>query len=304
MKIQLIFIVVLLVLSGCQAPQSQDSIFIHVRNGDAPYLRKYINSGGDIFLYNSEGNTLMDIAIASSDTEIVRILLDHDFPPINRRLDSSYLHDAAYLADLNILNEFLAHGYDVNSREKGFTALMLAAMSNHMRCALLLASYGANPYLQIDPPYLRHNALSLTYSDHFTDVQVIQAWDDIVANLNRDIVFKSDLELQKLLVNHWWEDDDGGLWCFSEDNKIFFILPSELPIGAWTLENGIVKTKFIGEEGNLEDSNWFLILDLTDKRFVYNAFMPGEDFLIYKKNSVETWVRDVADDHQLDMMAE
>jgi ankyrin repeat protein len=57
-----------------------------------------------------------------------------------------YFFDAARSGDLPVLREFVAHGYDLETRtDKGYTALILAAYHGHAEALELLMRAGANP---------------------------------------------------------------------------------------------------------------------------------------------------------------
>ncbi|THG18518.1 hypothetical protein TEA_015216 [Camellia sinensis var. sinensis] len=114
--------------------------------GNSYFVSALIDAGADINHRDSNGQSVVSLAVQSGNIDSVQVLIESGFV-IDHSIDR-FLHDAAAInrADLMKLL-FLGFGHiDVNSIDsQGRTALHVAAIHGHVEVLRFLVSMGGNP---------------------------------------------------------------------------------------------------------------------------------------------------------------
>eukprot|EP01126_Amoeba_proteus_P003913 TRINITY_DN1131_c0_g1_i17.p1 TRINITY_DN1131_c0_g1~~TRINITY_DN1131_c0_g1_i17.p1 ORF type:complete len:169 (+),score=34.84 TRINITY_DN1131_c0_g1_i17:598-1104(+) len=117
-----------------------------VRNGDQVLLEQLLNAGGNINLQDSNGKTLLHVAIQEGRWEIVDLLLKKRADPkLTNEGEVSCLHFAAAQGDKNGFVKILSLGLDINAVNKnGKTPLHVASEKGHLDVIKVLLMNGAS----------------------------------------------------------------------------------------------------------------------------------------------------------------
>ncbi len=113
---------------------------------DMDLLMLLIESGADIFDFDEEGVSILDMAITYDNLEMVNYLIENgmDVNQTNRRSGFTSLMAAACYGRVEIAKVLLANGVDQNAKDsKGFTAIDFARKMNK-KSVLELLNYNEN----------------------------------------------------------------------------------------------------------------------------------------------------------------
>lgn len=292
MRMRSVYIIqcLMIFLAGCHSDECGE-IFQHIKNDNAVVVQKYLSSGGAIQCVSENSETLMDVAIDHNSTNVVRVLLKSGCPSKNINYKRSYFHYAAFMGNVFIVNEFISQGVKINEKDDGETALMFSVMRNHLRSAVLLLSHGADPYIRSDTGSTMFSMFASI--EEPVDMEVIFGWEEIIKNLNRQILFRTDDELEDSLAGIW-NVPDGNVWIFEEGNILRFgeaenldDLPEQ---GSWQVESGILKVKVDIAGGEI--IHWFFLLDLSDDVLTHVAYTQLDREMTYIQDSLTAWERE------------
>lgn len=118
-------------------------------------IQTLIDHKANINILNNDGVTCMLLAIINSCPKVVKILLDNGFDLKNRNPNCSYITDAAYLNDIDILNTLIEAGCDVNETKEDENGVILnplwaACERSNLAVVEILLQKGANPIIRSD----------------------------------------------------------------------------------------------------------------------------------------------------------
>ncbi|KAF5930339.1 hypothetical protein HYC85_031212 [Camellia sinensis] len=117
-----------------------------ILTGNSYFVLALIDAGADINHRDSNGQSVMSLAVQSGNIDSVQVLIEYGFV-IDHSIDR-FLHDAAVI-DRADLTELLFLGFadiDVNSIDsQGRTALHVAAIHGHVEVLRFLVSMGGDP---------------------------------------------------------------------------------------------------------------------------------------------------------------
>ena len=119
MSSQLIEIITKLIVRFKMSPNSKDSVgftplMYACEYGNIELINLLIKHGADINMCSDEGITCMLLAIVNANVDVVKCLIKNGFNLTHQNVQSSYLTDAAYLNDLEIVNVLIEAGANVN----------------------------------------------------------------------------------------------------------------------------------------------------------------------------------------------
>ena len=119
MNSQLIDIITQLIVKYKMNPNEKDNVgftaFMYAcEYGNIELINLLIKHGADVNMFSDEGITCMLLAIVNANVNVVKCLLKNGFNLKTKSIQSSYLTDAAYLNDLDIVNVLIEAGADVN----------------------------------------------------------------------------------------------------------------------------------------------------------------------------------------------
>ncbi|XP_028066617.1 ankyrin repeat domain-containing protein 50-like [Camellia sinensis] len=133
-------------ISGCDESEIMNLLRSATGFGNSYFVSALIDAGADINHRDSNGQSVVSLAVQSGNIDSVQVLIESGFV-IDHSIDR-FLHDAAAInrADLMKLL-FLGFGdIDVNSIDsQGRAALHVAAIHGHVEVLRFLVSMGGNP---------------------------------------------------------------------------------------------------------------------------------------------------------------
>ena len=132
------------------APSSSQGLLDAVRAGNVEALLELLGAGADVNeVRDDDGATLLHVAVASGDVEVVRTLLAGEADPnATDGAGDSPLHIAAHRGDTGAIVVLVAQGADADARDaQGGTALHRAASRGHGEAVASLLELGADPAL-------------------------------------------------------------------------------------------------------------------------------------------------------------
>lgn len=145
---------------GSGLAQNQKTLCDVVQAGNVTAARKLIADGASLESRNSKGWTPLIIATESTNTEMVKLLIEKG-ADVNAKSastnGSTVLCFATHSDDPEFIDLFLQHRADINARSRnGVTALFSGVMSQKKRAVQFLISKGA----KIDQLALRYDEVS------------------------------------------------------------------------------------------------------------------------------------------------
>lgn len=128
-------------------------------------IQTLIDHKADVNIINNEGFTCMLLAIVNSCSKVVQLLLKNGFDLKNRNPNNSYITDAAYLNDAEILTTLLDAGCDVNETREDENGVILnplwaACERTNLAIVEILLQRGANPIIRADMTALHCTAMA------------------------------------------------------------------------------------------------------------------------------------------------
>jgi ankyrin repeat protein len=157
---QLIDIITKLILKFKMNPNEKDNVgftpFMYAcEYGNIELINLLIKYGADVNLYSDEGITCMLLAIVNANSNVVKCLLKNGFKLKEKSIQSSYLTDAAYLNDLEIVNILIEAGIDVNETKEDENGAILNPLwavceRSNLDIATRLLECGANVIIRPD----------------------------------------------------------------------------------------------------------------------------------------------------------
>ncbi|XP_057461134.1 protein VAPYRIN-LIKE-like [Actinidia eriantha] len=135
-------------IPGCEESDLTSLLRSAAKSGNSYFISALIDAGADLNHRDSEGQSVMSLAIQSGDIDSVQILIESGFV-IDNSIDR-LLHDAAAI-DRSDLMEVLCLGFReiaVNFADfRGRTAIHVAASRGHVDSLQFLVSIGGDPDL-------------------------------------------------------------------------------------------------------------------------------------------------------------
>ena len=160
MSNQLIDIITKLIVKFKMNPNEKDNVgftpFMYACDyGNIELINLLIKYGADVNLYSDEGITCMLLAIVNANANVVKCLIKNGFKLKEKSIQSSYLTDAAYLNDLDIVNILIEAGADVNEIKEDENGAILNPLwavceRSNLDIAMRLLECGANVIIRPD----------------------------------------------------------------------------------------------------------------------------------------------------------
>ncbi len=123
-----------------------------LKNNDYLGIKKYIKSGADLQNTNETGESVLACALrARCDEELLTLLIESGADVFDFDDEGVSILDMAITYDnLFVVNYLIEQGIDINAtnRRSGFTALMAAACYGRVEIAQVLLSYGVDQTAQ------------------------------------------------------------------------------------------------------------------------------------------------------------
>ncbi len=123
-----------------------------LKNNDYLGIKKYIKSGADLQNTNEAGESVLACALRTRcDEELLTLLIESGADVFDFDDEGVSILDMAITYDnLFVVNYLIEQGIDINAtnRRSGFTALMAAACYGRVEIAQVLLSYGVDQTAQ------------------------------------------------------------------------------------------------------------------------------------------------------------
>jgi len=144
MKHLLLTTIAAVVLVGCGP-----SVDIHeaTKEGNIVFVRRGLSKGADVNAVDSDGFTVLHLAVANNHKNIVELLVAKgaDINANTRGLGFTPLHFAVMDEKKNMAQLLITKGADINAKDDdGFTPLHWTAIKGHKEIVELLIDNGAN----------------------------------------------------------------------------------------------------------------------------------------------------------------
>jgi ankyrin repeat protein len=178
-KSKLVQIVQKLLVEYKMDPNDQDlaeysSLMYACEHEDIQLIQTLLEHKADLNVINKEGVTCMLLAIVNGCPRVVKFLLANGFNLNNIHAHCSYVTDAAYLNEIEILDALLDAGCDVNETKQDENGVILnplwaACERSNLSVVELLLARGANPLIR---PDLKMTALHCTAMAQYENLQI------------------------------------------------------------------------------------------------------------------------------------
>lgn len=125
---------------------------VSIVRGNRNIAKYFIDNGVDIEKPTPKGFTSLLTAIAGSQLDILKYMIEKKHPDLNKRTGSNKLFPlkiATLNSKLDVLEELLNHDVDINQKDnQGNTALHYAVFTKNYEKMKLLVQKGANPKIK------------------------------------------------------------------------------------------------------------------------------------------------------------
>ncbi len=207
-----------------------------------------LSRGADITYQTSFGSSLLHLAVAREQVEVVQMLLDRgaDIEGKNLSLGATALHYAVFNGNVELVEKLIGWKADLEAKMiEGLTALQLAVLMGYQGVVKSLLDHGANPNVQTQ---LGAGAVHM-----FVLAELFQTYLD-------------DPELYQTLENDYIESKNAGQIQFS--TAVLSIIQEHKVVGE-SLANEWVKCyqkplPFQGRGREPEEGNRSILQDLLD----------------------------------------